>query len=418
MARATTAAPTAPGSIRSATVRRTPRATCTWPTTSTPASSSSPTSWLSHEVTRFNTGSRFYGSSDSSASPLYYFEDPTAAPGQYLNLQRIFSPEEVGDLGKQDNKNTTNSTRGTFGLQGTIGASSWKYIADFTFTENKLTEATYIAFTDKIENFFLDNYAGPQQGFGPGGQPAYNFNWGAYYNPITPAQYASFTGYAFSHSDTEDSLGRVQVTNSRLFALPGGDAGLALVAEGGRQSWEYEPDPSFLDGGAYLYTAVAGAGHRTRYAGTGELRLPVLEQVTIDLSGRYDDYKYDGGSFNKFTYNAGLEYRPVKSLLVRGRYGTAFKAPTLSDQFQGQSGFFTGSANDYYWCDTHGFKGNYQACPQGGQSFFGTTEGNPNAEADQCDGLGRGPGLVAGRAQPDRRRLPALAHQRRGGAAG
>jgi outer membrane receptor protein involved in Fe transport len=151
-----------------------------------------------------------------------------------------------------------------------------------------------------------------------------------------------------------------------------------LVAEGGRQSWEYEPDPNFLDGGAYLYTAVAGAGHRTRYAGTGELRLPVLEQVTIDLSGRYDDYKYDGGSFNKFTYNAGLEYRPVKTLLVRGRYGTAFKAPTLSDQYQGQSGFFTGSANDYYWCDTHGFKGNYQACPQGGQSFFGTTEGNPN----------------------------------------
>ena len=181
-----------------------------------------------------------------------------------------------------------------------------------------------------------------------------------------------------SHSNTQDSLGRVQLTNSRLFALPGGDAGIALVAEGGRQSWEYEPDPNFLDGGAYLYTAVAGAGHRTRYAGTGELRLPVLEQVTIDLSGRYDDYKYDGGSFNKFTYNAGLEYRPVKTLLVRGRYGTAFKAPTLSDQYQGQSGFFTSSANDYYWCDTHGFKGNYQSCPQGGQSFFGTTEGNPN----------------------------------------
>ena len=25
-----------------------------------------------------------------------------------------------------------------------------------------------------------------------GGQPIYNFNWAAYYNPITPAQYASF----------------------------------------------------------------------------------------------------------------------------------------------------------------------------------------------------------------------------------
>jgi outer membrane receptor protein involved in Fe transport len=73
----------------------------------------------------------------------------------------------------------------------------------------------------------------------------------------------------------------------------------------------------------------------------------------------------------------GLEFRPLKTLLVRGRYGTAFKAPTLSDEFQGQSGFFTGAVNDYYYCDTHGFKNNYAACPQGGQSFFGTTEGNP-----------------------------------------
>jgi hypothetical protein len=81
---------------------------------------------LSHEVVRFNTGSSFYSSSDSSVSPLYYFEDPTV-PGQYLNPQRIFSPEEVGDLSSQSNKNTTNSTRATIGLQGAIVASNWEY---------------------------------------------------------------------------------------------------------------------------------------------------------------------------------------------------------------------------------------------------------------------------------------------------
>jgi iron complex outermembrane recepter protein len=327
---------------------------------------------LSHEITRFNTGSRFYSSADDPGDPLYYFEDP-AVPGQYLNLQRIFSPEEVGNLGGQDNKNTTDSTRGTLGVTGAIGASSWKYTADFTYTQNKLTEATYVAFTSEIESFFAA-MAGPQNGFGPGGDNSFNFNFPRYYTPITPAQYASFTGYAFSRSETEDSLGRVQLTNSRLFALPGGDAGIALEAEAGRQSWEYNPDPNFLDGGAYLYTAVAGDGHRTRDAGTLEIRLPVLQQVTIDMSGRYDDYKFDGGSFNKFTYNLGLEYRPVKSLLVRGRYGTAFKAPTLSDQFQGQSGFFQ-TVTDYYYCTIHNQP--LASCPQAGASVFGTTEGNP-----------------------------------------
>ena len=104
-----------------------------------------------------------------------------------------------------------------------------------------------------------------------------------------------FTGYATSYSKTQDSLARAQVTNSSLFALPGGDAGIALVVEGGHQSWEYKPDSRFLDGSddpTYLYTSVAGDGRRNRYAGTTELRLPVLQQVTIDLSGRYDDVVY------------------------------------------------------------------------------------------------------------------------------
>ena len=328
---------------------------------------------LSHEVVRFNPGGAFWSTQDDGG-PLSFYYDPNV--GDLMNVQRIFSPEEIGNLSGQDNKNTTNSTRVTGGLQGGFGASNWKYIADFTYTENKLTEATHLAFTDAITNFFTPLF-GPNLGPDPffGSQPTFIPNYAQLYTPITPAQYASFTGYATSYSRTEDSLGRVQLTDSQLFALPGGDAGVALVAEGGRQSWEYTPDPNFLDGGAYLYTAVAGAGHRTRYAGTGEVRLPVLQQVTLDMSGRYDDYKYDGGSFNKFTYNIGLEYRPVKSFLVRGRYGTAFKAPTLSDQFQGQSGFFTSSANDYYYCTIHHEPIN--TCTQAGQSFFGTTEGNP-----------------------------------------
>jgi iron complex outermembrane receptor protein len=331
---------------------------------------------ISHEVVRFNTGSSFYSSADSSVSPLYYFED-AAVPGQYLNVQRLFSPEEVGNLGGQDDKDTTNSIRATLGAQGAIDASAWKYTLDFTYTENKLTEDTHLAFTNEIEAFF-SQFSGPQIGIGPGTQPLYAFNFAKFYTPITPAEYASFTGYATSYSRTEDSLARAEVTNSSLFTLPGGDAGLALLVEGGHQSWQYDPDPRFLDGETYLFTAVAGDGDRNRYAGTTEIRLPVLPQVTVDASGRYDDYQLTDTSVDKLTYNLGLEYRPLKTLLIRGRYGTAFKAPTLSDEFQGQSGFFTSAQTDYYYCDTHGFKNNYAACPQGGESFQGTIEGNPN----------------------------------------
>jgi outer membrane receptor protein involved in Fe transport len=330
----------------------------------------------SHAVTSFNTGTVFLGTSNFwGSSPYWYYFDPNV--GDLLNLQRIFSPEEAGNLSNQMNLNTNNTLRATAGARGELFSTGWKYDVDFTYTGNKLREATHLAFTDKIYNFF-STIMGPNLGLDPNfGQPTYTPNYTQYYKPLTPAQYASFTGYAYSYSWTEDSLARAQLTNTTLFHLPGGDAGIALVAEGGRQGWQYNPDPSFLNQQAYLYTAVGGDGHRTRYAGTAELRLPVLTPLTITASGRYDDYKLEGGSVDKFTYNLGLEYRPLKSLLLRGRYGTAFKAPTLADEFQGQSGFFT-TATDYYWCYKAGFTVTTLAqCSQSNQSVFGNTQGNP-----------------------------------------
>jgi outer membrane receptor protein involved in Fe transport len=104
--------------------------------------------------------------------------------------------------------------------------------------------------------------------------------------------------------------------------------------------------------------------------------------VTITLSGRYDDYQVAGGSVSKFTYNAALEYRPLKSLLLRGRYGTAFKVPTIADEFQGLSGFYQGGLNDYYYCyaglgGTKYTPTNIANCSQYNNTFFGQTQGNP-----------------------------------------
>ena len=65
-------------------------------------------------------------------------------------------------------------------------------------------------------------------------------------------------------------------------------------------------------------SAVAGAGHRSNYAVTSELRMPVFESLTISASGRYDAFKIADKTVDKATYSIGLEYRPVESLLLRG----------------------------------------------------------------------------------------------------
>jgi len=132
-----------------------------------------------------------------------------------------------------------------------------------------------------------------------------------------------------------------------------------------------------LDGSAYGYSSVGGSGHRSRYAGTAELRMPVLDSLTLNASGRYDNFNVAGGKVDKATFNLGVEYRPVKSVLLRGRYGTAFKAPTLADEFQGQSGFFQ-TVTDYYLCEKAGYVGNTLGrCPQVAQTVSGVTSGNP-----------------------------------------
>jgi iron complex outermembrane recepter protein len=339
---------------------------------------------FNHDVQRFAAGGNFYETqSDSSAgNPFYYYYDPNL--GDEVNVQRFFAPEEAGSINEFLNKNTNNSIRGTIGVEGSIGSSSWKYSADMTYTENKLTERTRVGTEAGLTAWFA-SIAGPEldpslNPFGDGDK-VYAPNYADFYKPVTPAQYAAFSTELASYSRTEESLARAGVTNSDLFTLPGGAAGLAVVVEGGNQGWEYVPDPGFLDGTAYLYTASAGSGHRSRMAETAELRLPVHKMLTFDLSGRNDDYKVAGDHVKKATYNVGVEFRPIQSLLFRGRYGTSFKVPTLSDEFQQLSGFFQ-TVTDYYKCAQLGFTGNTIGnCPYASAvNVFGTTEGNPKLQ--------------------------------------
>ena len=341
---------------------------------------------LSHNLTLSNHGTAFFGTEGDSTGPYNYFFDPNVTPCvqpdgsdcDFLNLQHVFSPEEAGNFREQNDRTTTNSLRATAGIDGALGAGDWRYSADMTYARNRLTEALHLAFTSAINQFYAGIF-GPSLGLDPvfGEQPVYNVDYAQFYRPVTPAEYASFTGYATSYSRTQESIARAQLTNAGLWSLPGGAAGAALALEGGAQGWDYAPDPRYLSGETYLYTSTAGTGHRSRLAATAELRLPLLSKLVLNLSDRYDRYQVSGQSVGKDTYNAGLEFRPVAPLLLRGRYGTSFKMPTLPDEYQGRSGFFQ-TVTDYYACYSNGYTpADIGDCPQAGQSTFGTTSGNP-----------------------------------------
>lgn len=76
---------------------------------------------------------------------------------------------------------------------------------------------------------------------------------------------------------------------------------------------------------------------RNSKSGFTELNIPILagsgaagtgsgQMLAVSFAGRYDDYSDFGG---KFTPQGGIEFRPIKTLLLRASYSKAFKAPDL-----------------------------------------------------------------------------------------
>jgi iron complex outermembrane receptor protein len=70
------------------------------------------------------------------------------------------------------------------------------------------------------------------------------------------------------------------------------------------------------------------------------------------LSGaaRYDTFHFGGSTIGKPTYNLGLEYRPIESLLIRGSYATSFRAPDMNYIFSNQTLGYVPGQTDYYLC--------------------------------------------------------------------
>ncbi|MBD8899567.1 TonB-dependent receptor [Rhodanobacter sp. DHG33] len=297
--------------------------------------------------------------------------------GKLVNLQRAFSPEDVGGYQNIMNKNYENSYMLTLGGRGSIG-QNWDYDLGFTHSDDKLIEHNYQRFDGPIDAYFRSHVLGQQLGLYNGYYPEFAVNYGAFYTPMSPSDFRSFTGYTDTDAKTWDNMLRAQLTNASLFSLPGGDAGVAVVLEGGNQGWNYTPDPRLLNGDVWGTTDVQGAGHRSRYAATTELKFPLLSQLTLDVSGRYDSYHVAGQDVGHGTYNIGLEYRPFDTLLLRGRYGTAFKVPTLADEFQGLSGYYN-FVTDYANCARLGYTGaNVENCPSSYSDvqFFGQQSGS------------------------------------------
>ncbi len=175
------------------------------------------------------------------------------------------------------------------------------------------------------------------------------------------------------------TVSKLDVVNARaskeLFDMGGGRAALGTGMDFTKQSFKEDPAQIAQGPGpqhpTWTDTAIGGGtgsqaldATRNNWGAFAEILMPVTKTLEATAAVRYDSYdavekrnvSYDvagnkslpgtvGNDVSKATYKASARWTPVQSLLVRGSYGTGFKAPTMNDiadplKNAGSSNFF------------------------------------------------------------------------------
>lgn len=322
--------------------------------------------WASLGVWR-STG-EFNSFLDGFSSPNYW--DPRATDlatgatgGARRNFLKFLAPQEMGSPDAFLTLSKELAVDFSAGINGVI-ADRFNWEASIGRAEYTVKED----FPTYNQGDMFDFFMGAQQGT-MNGLPVYTPDYNKLWNPLTPEQTAPFRARGLKKA--ESWLTQAQFTLSGdLFEGWAGPIGFAAVLEAAKQGYKLTPEPKTLiedDDGWYtpFGNIEQGGGERNRYAAGLELRVPLLQSLTLDAAGRYDKYDAvrDGA---KVTWQAGLEWRPLKSLLLRSTLGTTFRAPDMHYVYaQASSGI--SDFTDYVACADNGGGGNF-GCPWDGRN--------------------------------------------------
>ena len=161
-------------------------------------------------------------------------------------------------------------------------------------------------------------------------------------NTTAAMQQANHTGYYFGDTDVWTVDGKLSFDGFRSenHAVPvviGFEYSELDYSQGG----DAETREGIIGGGEGAYPVNSeGRDVATLYA---ESLLPLGNRLELNLALRYDHYSDFGGTTNP---KLSLKWRPHSDWLLRGTWGTGFKAPTMIELYQPTSEGF-GFAEDH-----------------------------------------------------------------------
>ncbi len=123
-----------------------------------------------------------------------------------------------------------------------------------------------------------------------------------------------------------------------LYALPGGDAQLAVGVDYRRETYEFNGSAAAAATAPVIFNAAFDnvnaltPKHRTVKAAYAELDLPIIDMFDITGAVRIDDYSGFGTTTNP---KVSARFTPVPWLMLRGSYSTGFRVPSFNQIFNG-----------------------------------------------------------------------------------
>jgi iron complex outermembrane receptor protein len=245
----------------------------------------------------FSAARAFYNANPGS-NFASYVGDPALFFGALTNL-----PEEHTIYGTDVYRviDDLTNTIGAWELNGSIG-----YVRD-------VTRITYQGFL-----YVPALYAALANGYRVG-QNAY-LNSAAVNNSLVPE----------THDTATSDIAYISANATRkVFALPGGDASIAVGAES-RLVHENNPgEPYALAGNILMDGSFYARGSQSVSAAFAELAAPVLDSLEIDAAGRVDHYNTSAGT--AFTPKIGIKWSVIPQLALRGTFAKGFRAPSIAE---------------------------------------------------------------------------------------
>ena len=249
--------------------------------------------------------------------------NPTAA---------FFPRRAFSEVGGRLSENTYETYQLVGGLRGDFGFKDWKWDVYVSYGEMNHTE-------DQHGN--VSRAAMRELTFAPDGGVAIcgGFNiFGA--GKVSPGCAAYIAREVTNDTTIQQTALEGFVTGS-IFDLPAGPVKFSAGGQYRRDEFDYSPDLQLQGPDLVGFNpAVPVNGKITSKEIYGELLIPILagasfaHSLDLSLAGRLSDYNTTG---TIEAYKADLSWRPIESLMVRGGYQRAVRAPNIAELYSPQS---------------------------------------------------------------------------------